>query len=415
MAGKMTGENPTISAAGTRALPSLAPASAPSRLVSLDAYRGFVMLLMASEGLNIPRVARDFKDSASWQFLAYQTSHAPWRGCAMWDLIQPSFMFMVGVAMPYSLASRQAKGARFGELLRHALVRSLVLVLLGVFLRSVGKSQTYFTFEDVLSQIGFGYPFLFLLAWTRPRTQALAAVAILVVTWAAFALYPLPPAGFDTATVGVPADWPYRLEGFARHWDKNTNLAHAFDVWFLNLLPHKSRFVFNAGGYLTLNFVPSLATMIFGMLAGGLLRGTRETRKTFRVLMLVGVAGVGLGWLLDIAGICPSVKRIWTPSWAIFSTGWTCLLLGSFYALIDLHRWRRAAFPLVVVGMNSIAMYGLAHLIPQFILGTFRTHIGNNVFALAGPFAPVAEAATVLVVLWLMVFWMYRRKIFLRI
>ena len=144
------------------------------------------MLLMASEGLRIARVARNFPDNPLWQFLAYQTDHVAWRGCALWDLIQPSFTFMVGVALPYSLASRLAKGEMFPRLFGHALWRAFLLIFLGVFLRSVGKSQTYFTFEDVLSQIGLGYPFLFLLAWTKPKTArcVYSASPSLVVTWA---------------------------------------------------------------------------------------------------------------------------------------------------------------------------------------------------------------------------------------
>jgi len=98
-----------------------AVAVAPVRLTSLDAYRGFVMLLMASEGLGITQVARTLKESGFWQFLAYQTDHVAWRGCSLWDLIQPSFMFMVGVAMPYSLASRQAKGQPATQMFAHAL------------------------------------------------------------------------------------------------------------------------------------------------------------------------------------------------------------------------------------------------------------------------------------------------------
>jgi predicted acyltransferase len=255
--------------------------SLPSRLLSLDAYRGFAMLLMASDGLEIPRVAQAFPNSRLWQFLAYQTEHVDWVGCSVWDLIQPSFTFMVGVAMPFSLASRAARGQSFGRMLYHAIVRSLLLTFLGVFLRSVGRSQTYFTFEDVLSQIGLGYTFLFLLAWTRPRTQALAAIGILVAYWAAFALTPLPDSGFDYAKVGVPPDWQH-LGGFAAHWDKNTNLAHYFDTWFLNLFPREKPFAYNGGGYVTLSFIPSLVTMIFGLLAGGWLRPRAERRREGR-------------------------------------------------------------------------------------------------------------------------------------
>ena len=261
-----------------------------------------------------------------------------------WDLIQPSFMFMVGVALPFSVASRRARGEPFAAQLGHAVRRALILVLLGIFLRSQGRPQTYFTFEDVLTQIGLGYVFLFLLAHARPRTQWVAAGAVLVATWLAFALYPLPPAGFDTALVGVPADWPHHLQGFAAHWDKNTNLANRADQWFLNLFPRESPFVYNRGGYTTLNFVPSLATMIFGLLAGGLLRGAASDRDKLRALVVYGAAGIALGAALHFAGICPLVKRIWTPSWAIFSAGWAALFLAAL--LLDGRRARLATLDL---------------------------------------------------------------------
>src|SRR2546426_939011 len=147
----------------------------PGRLTSMDAYRGFVMLLMASEGLRIAEVAHSFPNSPVWQFLASQVDHVEWVGCSLWDLIQPSFTFLAGVALAFSYASRKARGQTWGEMLRHALIRSVALVLLGVFLRSLGRPQTYWTFEDVLSQIGLGYTFLFLLAGTKPRAQMAAA------------------------------------------------------------------------------------------------------------------------------------------------------------------------------------------------------------------------------------------------
>ena len=389
--------------------------SLPSRLLSLDAYRGFAMLLMASDGLEIPRVAQAFPDSRLWQFLAYQTEHVDWVGCSVWDLIQPSFTFMVGVAMPFSLASRAARGQSFGRMLYHAIVRSLLLTFLGVFLRSVGRSQTYFTFEDVLSQIGLGYTFLFLLAWTRPRTQALAAIGILVAYWAAFALTPLPESGFDYATVGVPPDWQH-LGGFAAHWDKNTNLAHYFDTWFLNLFPREKPFAYNGGGYVTLSFIPSLVTMIFGLLAGGWLRQEQSGDAKAGRLALIGVAALGIGWGLGSIGLCPVVKRIWTPSWTIFSAGWTCLFLAFFYTVIDVRGWKRWAFPLIVVGMNSITMYCMAHLIGGFIARSIRIHFGQHVFEIVGEvYTPMIERAAVLLILWCILLWMYRRKIFLRL
>jgi heparan-alpha-glucosaminide N-acetyltransferase len=387
-----------------------------SRVLSLDVLRGFTMLFMASEIMRIPQVARKFPDSPMAQFAASMLDHRQWVGCSPWDLIQPAFMFMVGVSLPFSLARRRAEGQSFARLAGHAAFRAVMLIALGIFLRSQGRPQTYFTFEDVLTQIGLGYVFLFLLAWTKPAVQWTAAVVILVGYWAAFALYPLPPAGFDTTTVGVPADWPHRLSGFAAHWDKNTNLATVVDQWFLNLFPRERPFIFNGGGYLTLNFVPSLATMIFGLLAGGLLKGGRAPMEKLRMLLLFGAAGIVLGAALHFAGICPLVKRIWTPTWAFFSTGWVLLILAAYYYVIDIKQIRGWIFPFLVVGMNSIAMYFLVHVIDAYIMAALRTHLGRGTFdAFGATFAPVVIGAVTLGMLWLMLWWMYRRKIFVKI
>jgi heparan-alpha-glucosaminide N-acetyltransferase len=401
-----------------------APAAAPDprapqtspRLASLDVFRGLTMLFMASEIMRIPAVARQFTASPTAQRVAYLLDHVEWTGFVPWDLIQPSFMFMVGVALPFSVASRRARGDPFRAQLGHAVRRAFILVALGIVLRSIGRPQTYFTFEDVLTQIGLGYVPLFLLAHASARTQWASAAAILVVTWAAFALYPLPPAGFDTALVGVPADWPHHLAGFAAHWDKNTNLANRADQWFLNLFPRESPFVYNRGGYTTLNFVPSLATMIFGLLAGELLRGPARARDTLRRLLVYGAAGIALGAALHFAGIAPLVKRIWTPSWAIFSAGWAAVFLAFFYYIVDVRGWRRWAFPFLVVGMNSIAMYVIVHVAEQWMRDAWRTHLGRGTLqAFGAAYEPIVVGALSLLVFWLMLYWMYKRRIFIRI
>src|SRR5688572_27706583 len=183
------------------------PKPPSARLTSMDAYRGFVMFLMMAEVLRVSRVARAFPDSTIWQWLSFNTSHVEWVGCSLHDLIQPSFSFLVGVALPYSIASRLGKGQTQLALTAHAVWRAVLLILLGVFLRSVGSAQTNWTFEDTLTQIGLGYPFLFVLGFRSPRVQWLALGIILVGYWAAWALYPLPGPDFDYARVGVPPDW----------------------------------------------------------------------------------------------------------------------------------------------------------------------------------------------------------------
>ena len=386
-----------------------------ARLSSSDAYRGFVMFLMMAEVLAIGRMARALPDSAFWKFLHWQQSHVEWVGCVLHDLIQPSFSFLVGVALPFSIAARVARGQGFGKMLGHAAWRSLLLVALGIFLRSVGRPQTNFTFEDTLTQIGLGYTFLFLLGLGFTRTQWIGFVIIVIGYWAAFALYPLPGADFDWTAAGVKPEAPDRLLGFAAHWNKNTNPAWAFDRWFLNLFPREKPFLNNGGGYATLSFIPTLATMILGLLAGGWLKSNRAHREKLLRLAFAGVGGLALGLVLHLLGVCPIVKRIWTPTWVLFSGGWCFLFLAGFYAIIEVRKLKGWAFPLLVIGANSIAAYCIAHLFEKFIGDSLNTHLGKHFFTLFTPYDPFVRGALILAVLWLILLWLYRRKIFLKI
>jgi predicted acyltransferase len=385
-------------------------------LASIDAYRGLVMFLMMAEVLQLCEVARRVPGSRIWEILCYHQSHVEWVGCSLHDLIQPSFSFLVGVALPFSLAARVARGQSKGVMTTHAMWRALLLVSLGVFLRSRHASQTNFTFEDTLSQIGLGYTFLFVLAFFSTRVQWMALLVILIGYWAAFARYRLPGSDFDYRAVGVPPDWPHHLSGFAAHWDKNSNLAWAFDTWFLNLFPRKQPFKSNGGGYATLSFIPTLATMIIGLIGGGVLRSQRTQWGKVIWLCAAGVAGLGLGWGIGALGICPVVKRIWTPSWVLYSGGFCCLFLAGFYAVLDILGMQCWAFPLRVIGMNSIAAYCMAALFESFIAQNLVIHLGKDVFRATGPpYEPLLHGEAVLFVLWLILFWMYRRKVFLRI
>lgn len=397
-------------------LPGQGEGASP-RLASLDAYRGFVMLAMASGGLGIGAVASMMPWSIGWRMLDSQFEHVDWRGCSFWDLIQPSFLFIVGAAMPFSYASRVARGQSWGRMFGHALVRSAILVALGVFLASHGSPRTNFVFTNVLAQIGLGYPFVFLLLRARPWGQALAALLILVGYWALFAFVPFEPSKAPLVLNAMYNDREW-LEGFPAHWIKHQNIAAAFDRWFLNLFPRPDGqpYQINTGGYATLNFVPSIATMLFGVLAGELLRSNRSGTAKIQTLILLGSLGLVIGLALD-PWACPLVKRIWTPSWTLYSAGWASWLLATFYGLIELRGWRRWSFPLVVAGSNSIALYLMAQLMKPFVRDSLRTHLGAAAYeAPLGPtYAPLFESAAVLMVLWLVVLGMYRQRIFLRI
>ncbi len=374
------------------------------------------MFLMMAEVLNLREVAKRIPGSRIWEWLHHHQSHVEWVGCSLHDLIQPSFSFLVGVALPFSMAGRLARGQSKAMMTAHALWRSLILVALGIFLRSRNSDQTNFTFEDTLSQIGLGYTFLFILAFFSARVQWLALGIVLIGYWSAFALYPLPGPEFDYAAAGVPRSFSEHPSGFAAHWDINSNAAWAFDTWFLNQLPRKRPFVGNGGGYSTLSFIPTLGTMILGLLAGGVLRCSWRGWSKVLWLLVAGLIGLAVGWGLGELGICPVVKKIWTPSWVLFSGGWCLLFLAGFYAVLDLLGFQFWAFPLRVIGMNSIAAYCMAALFESFIAQNLRTHLGRGAFKVLGePYEPLLHGAAVLLVLWLILFWMYRRKIFLRI
>jgi heparan-alpha-glucosaminide N-acetyltransferase len=404
----------------------------PLRITSIDAYRGLVMFLLLAEALHLPAVAKQFPDSRVWQTIQFHTSHVEWAGCSLHDLIQPSFSFLVGVALPFSIASRVAKGQGFWRMFVHAVGRALLLIALGVFLRSQHTNITNFTFEDTLTQIGLGYVFLFVLGYLvlfvfyRVASIAwlwIAVTLVLVGYWAAFALYPLPASDFDYASVGVKSDFPH-YTGFLAHWNKNSNAAWAFDTWFLNLFGREKPFAFNGGGYATLSFIPTLATMILGLIAGIWLKDAPSRGQVLFRLFLAGVVCLGAGYGLEVAGVNPIVKRIWTPAWTLYSGGICFLILLGFSLLFDgKSPLRLLAFPLVVIGANSIFIYCAYETVTPWIEKMLTTHLalperhwGFHTFELFGPeYESIVRGALVIVVFWLVLLWMYAKRIFIKI
>ncbi|MEZ5300668.1 MAG: hypothetical protein R3F11_08425 [Verrucomicrobiales bacterium] len=360
-------------------------------------------------------IARAHPGDAFWQAVEFHASHVAWVGCAMWDLIQPAFSFMVGVAMAYSYTKRQRLGQSYGRMLLHAAWRAAVLVLLGVFLRSMDSAQTYWTFEDTLTQIGLGYFFLFLL-WNRPAAVQGAAAAVLLIGYGAL-FYFWPVKELDPAlAAGDHWEQSMAFDGHLAHWNKNANVAHDFDLWFMNLFPREEPFVANDGGYSTLSFVPTLATMIFGLMAGALMRSERRPAPKFWLLLFWGVALGAAGWALDHFGIVPMVKRIWTPSFGLYSGGCCLVILAFLYAIIDLARLKFLAAPFAVLGANSILIYVATWTFAGWANEQIKIHFGASYANWFGtPFQPLMENLCVAALIWLIALWLYRRRIFVRI
>ena len=434
------------------------PRTPPRRLVSLDAYRGLIMIALAGSGFGIAKTVRNLLAAAEkgaenlpavdpgvLESLKYHFSHPEWIsqagrfegslsdifgviGCSAWDMIQPSFMFMVGVAMVYSYAKREARGDSLFKTWFHVIARSVVLVLLGVFLSSNWAAETNWTFANVLCQIGLGYAFVYPL-WNRSfAAQALTATLILIGYWAAFVVYPTPGPDYDYAALGL--DQGGVVPGLFEHWSKHANIAAQIDHWFLNLFPRSERFTGNPGGYATLNFIPSIFTMLLGVMAGRLLRGPRRPMAKFAILVLGGVFCMALGATAGLT-VCPVIKRIWTPSWALLAGAWSLWILSAFYLVVDCARLKFWTKPLVVVGMNSMAVYMMGQLLKPWIAKTLNTHFGPDLLpapvlqrlsawlgvplAHDSPYAPMVQAMMTLLVIWLICVWMYRQKMFIRI
>jgi heparan-alpha-glucosaminide N-acetyltransferase len=458
------------------AVSSLRPEPATKRLVSLDAYRGFIMTLLAANGFGIWKLSTKSADSPLWKILDRETwqrigfhfEHPKWlsnfpfgpsldptegsawmRGAvSLWDLIQPAFMFMVGVAMAYSARKRDALGEPRWKQWMHAFIRALVLVLLGVFLSSMDPEdrQTHWEFPNVLAQIGLGYIFVFAVVRWKWWGQVAAIAAILIGTWTAFFRYNAPP-DYDFAAVKASAENGEVFEGNFRPWSKNGNWAHEVDLKLLNKFPLREDsqgkqipFLYNNGGYQTLNFLPSIATMILGVLCGQVLQ--RPVTPWRRVGLLLGLAIVcyGLGIAAGATAV-PIVKRIWTPSWVLFSGGYVIAMLALFYAMFDALPLGLLAFPLVVVGTNSLLTYlmgqtlkgwttgkvihthfqkliesGLGWIADHTSLAARLPHTGKSSGAVMYDlFGPMIDSTAVFLVFWLVLYALYRKQIFMRI
>lgn len=371
------------------------------------------MFLLGLRLLELDEVAPNFPDSIVWQFLGHHSSHIPWVGCSLNDLIHPSFAFLTGASMVFSVSSRKNKGQSQWHTTLHALWRSVALILLGIFLRSVDHDITHWTFDETLTQTGMGYMAVFALAYCTERTRWIWFSIILIGTWLIYALYPVIPPHADPQAFNTPEGWQHDFTGFYAHWNHNRNAGWSFDMWLLNKFPRERPYVGYLGGYSTLNFIPTIATITLGLMAGTWLKqGGNPTRK----LWVAGLSCLVFSLVLHFGGICPIVKRLWTPAWVFFSGGCSLLILSGLYQIVDVKQRRDWAFPFLVVGVNSLAFYVMRHTLDVWCSATLRQHFGTRIFQIFGPeLQPVMIGACTFALFWLVAFWMYRRKIYIRL
>lgn len=356
--------------AATRTLPA-------GRLLSLDAYRGVIMLLLVSQGFGFS--ALEAYPNLRW--LARQVEHAEWTGITFWDLIQPAFTFMVGVAMPFALERRRAQGATFTDLLRHVCWRAFVLVLLSNLFSNFGSDQLQFQLINVLSQIAFGYVICFLILQVSLRWQVTMAALLLVGHWSLFEMFPGPQGPFSqTGNIGQVID--------------RAVLGYNY-----------------SGYYVTINFLGNALVILFGCWAGLLLRSVRSHTSTLAVLgaAVAGACLIGLA----LEPFNPVIKRLWTASFTFFSAAWVILMMMGFYWLIEVRGWRRWTFPFVVLGMNAIFIYSFWQLLGGWLDNGLV--VFTRRFGFMGAVGGIPHRLLVLAVMWWLCYWLYQRRIFFKI
>lgn len=355
--------------------------SASKRLVSLDAFRGWTMFWIVGGGALVTGLEA-LGHNPVIDTLVYQLEHTPWQGLRYYDLIWPSFMLMTGMSLPFSYAKRSLTQTHHKILLR-VLRRVIVLLLLGSIRESVSLNHPYWVeLSSALQPIAIAYFCAFLLVRKSWRFQAAVGASILAGYAVLLAFVPAP---------GIPAG----------SYENGRNLVAAVDVAVLGRT-HKE------GWGTVISTIPTIATTILGLLIGELLRSTRPQKAKLRIMALVGVAGVVLGFALD--PVIPIVMKLWTTSYGLASAGWSCLLFLAFYWIIDVRGYRKWAFPFVVIGMNAVTVYMGRTLVPLTkVVGVFTAGIAADM----GSFGHLFQAVAVLVVEWLILYWMYKRKIFL--
>ncbi len=352
------------------------------RLLSLDAFSGFVMMVLISNGFGLFALAKD----PTWGWLGRQFDHVPWKGMVAWDLIQPAFMFMVGLAMPFSFLRRRAEGEAFQQQLKHVLYRSFMLMLISQILMSISDEGypryiPHLQLDNVLAQIAITYLLCFLIMQLEFRWQVVAALGIMALHWGLFVAFP----GKDGA------------------YSMTDNIGQRIDRVILGKNPD--------GFYVSINWLSSTVTTLLGVWCGQLF--LKRKGHAYNVKALAGGAAICFALGFAMMPFQPMIKRIWTDSFTMVSGGCVLLLLLFFYWLVEMQGYRRLVFPLVVLGVNSIFIY-CVHIVftdmTNDIVGTF-----TRGYPFLGKFAPVAQAFSIFLVFWYLCYWLYQRRIFIKI
>jgi len=366
------------------------PPHARERVRSIDALRGFDMFWIVGGQEFALAVARLVADPLP-PTVARQFEHVEWEGFVAWDLIMPLFLFVVGVAMPFSFARRIEEGESTRALHWKIVRRTLILFVLGMAVQGHlldFNLSTLHVYCNTLQAIAAGYLVsALLLLHVGIAAQVAFAAALLVGFWALVMFVPVP--GYGAGVLRPDASLPLAVDQFVL-----------------------GRFRDGTSYTWVLSSMTFTASVLLGVFAGHVLHSSKPSGWKFAALVAMGLVSLAAGWAWAVWGGFPIIKHIWTSSMTLWAAGWSYLLLALFYLLIDVWKWQRWAFPLVVIGMNAITIYVAYHYVPfrtiaAGLVGGLASHLGRG-----GP--ALVEFATIGLV-WLLLYHLYRQKIFLRI
>jgi len=362
------------------------------RLLSLDFFRGITMFLLVAEGTRLWSVlVQDPIAGTVFESFFQQFHHHQWNGLHFWDLVQPFFMFIVGVAMPFSYANRLKRGDSKTKITRHIVQRSFILLAFGVGLHCGYQRKLVWELWNVLSQLSVTILIAYFLMRYKWSVQIVVSIGLLVLSETLYRTFP--------------------LDGYNQPFVKD----HNFGTWMDMVLMGK---INNGGGWVAINAIPTAGHTIWGVVAGQLLQSSKLGLTKVKLLVLSGGILLAFGYLLDWTTITPIIKRICTSSFVMASGGWALLVLAFSYWFIDIKKNNQWIFPFVVVGTNSIFIYLFFNTIGEQWLNGFIGIFTHGFLAWFNTPLFLVKLFTSLTILgfeWLLCFYLFRKKIFFRI
>ncbi len=360
------------------------------RLQSLDLFRGITMLLLIAEGTNLyyfMNVA--VPQDSIFSSLAKQFYHAQWHGMHFWDLIQPYFTFIVGVAMAFSLKKRQEKGDGWIQTFKHIVIRCVILFLLGIMLQSGYREKLVWELWNILTQLSVSILITYLIFRFSYLTQIIISLFLLLATELLYRYFSV--AGFDQHFV----------------------IGHNFGAYLDLVLMGKT----NPDGWVAFNCIPVTAHMIWGALTGKVLLSMNSTTQKIKILGIACLAGLIIGYGLDWTGISYISKKISTSSFVIASGSWSLATLLFLYWLVDVRGYKGWVSFFAIIGMNPIFIYVFSRTIGRNFLNDYVPIFTKGIMSPLGLSEGIMNLTAYLTVIgieWYLCYWLYKRKIFIK-